>query len=346
MHVRNPSAASGQRGAQMHQKRPITFLAAFLLSVVLAGHSGEAACARIGPPQARISACSQTLAAKPPKSELPALLTIRGEAYARKGMLKEAISDFDAALRTKPRHLPALRGRGMANLAARDFKAGIADLSAALKIDPNDTSALVARGYAYIVKAKPQEAVRDFDHALTLEPDNAIALNNRGLAKRKLGQLQSALDDFAKATQLQPLYALAYNNRGYVNEALGNKKAAIEDFERALTIDPSLVGARDGLRRLTAKSSAAEKSTQLIAAGRSIATKNCAWCHAVGLKGSSPNASAPPFRDIHRRHPILALRAPISRAIVTPHDDMPKLSLSVTQIDQLIAYISSLRPAR
>ncbi|MGI9524865.1 MAG: c-type cytochrome [Hyphomicrobiaceae bacterium] len=159
-----------------------------------------------------------------------------------------------------------------------------------------------------------------------------------------LVEFASVMD--AIATQLPPLYALASNYRGYVNEALGDKKAAINDFERALTIDPSLAGARDGLRRLAAKSHVAEGNNLLIAKGREIATKDCSWCHTVGLIGSSPNSGAPPLRDNHRRYPILSLRASMSRAIVKPHDAMPKRQLSAAEIDQLIANISSLRPTR
>ena len=59
-----------------------------------------------------------------------------------------------------------------------------------------------------------------------------------------------------------------------------------------------------------------------------------------------PNKEAPRFRDIHARHPILALRDPITRAIATPHDRMPKLPLSDAEVDKIIAYINSLRPAR
>ena len=83
-----------------------------------------------------------------------------------------------------------------------------------------------------------------------------------------------------------------------------------------------------------------------IALGQIVAKKNCAWCHAIGEQDKSPHASAPPFRDIHQRHPVLALRQPISRAVVTPHDDMPKLQLSDIQVDQIVAYINSLKQKR
>ncbi len=39
-----------------------------------------------------------------------------------------------------------------------------------------------------------------------------------------------------------------------------------------------------------------------IAAGERIARRACGECHAVG-PGPSPFSDAPPFRDLHRRHP-------------------------------------------
>jgi len=44
------------------------------------------------------------------------------------------------------------------------------------------------------------------------------------------------------------------------------------------------------------------------------------------------------------RHPILALREPLSRGIARPHDEMPKFELSDTEVDTIIAYINSLAP--
>ena len=46
----------------------------------------------------------------------------------------------------------------------------------------------------------------------------------------------------------------------------------------------------------------------------------------------------------HKRHPVLALREPLSRGIARRHDEMPKFELSDKEIDTIIAYINSLSP--
>ncbi|MGI9522260.1 MAG: tetratricopeptide repeat protein [Hyphomicrobiaceae bacterium] len=318
----------------------------FLTSVCMTVNSSDA-CERTGKLAERIAECSRFIASRPRKDELAKALLVRGEAYARKGMNDQAISDFAAVISIEPVSERAFRERGYAYLANGKFDMAITDFSNALTRNSKDVSALIARGYAHLVERNPKLALNDFTAALHIDPRNLLALNNRGLAYKKLGKPELAIADFTTAIDLNPLYGLAYNNRGYAYEELGNKSKAVADFRHALVVDPSLVGARNGLVRLGGGiSSFAAHSSSRIAIGRRIAEKNCAWCHAIGKEMKSPNALAPSFLSIHLRHPILALRTPISRAIATPHDAMPKLPLTNKQIDQVIAYINSLKGGR
>lgn len=329
----------------MH-RRMILFLSIAVLGTASAFADRMADCRNSISPDEQVRACSDVIDQKPDLVVLARAWAHRGEAYARKGMTKEAVDNFTRAIKIKPDLTVAWLGRGMARLVERRFDDAIADYSTAIGLDPKDTSSYVARGYAYLVKNEPKRAISDFTKALQVQPANIAALNNRGLAYRKLGQNKRALADFTAAIQINPLYALAYNNSGYANEALGDKASALDDFRNALAIDPSLIGARDALIRLSGESTVTDKSTRRVAAGEAIAKKNCAWCHAIGPRGDSPVRDAPRFRDVHARHPILTLRQPISRAIATPHDKMPKLPLSNADVDHIIAYINSLRSAR
>ena len=85
-------------------------------------------------------------------------------------------------------------------------------------------------------------------------------------------------------------------------------------------------------------------SERLIAEGKDLVERTCAFCHAVGRSGPSPNAKAPPFHSLAERHPALSLREPLSRGIAAPHDEMPQFTLSNDEIDGVIAYINSLTP--
>lgn len=306
---------------------------------------GQGSCSKAAQPNAAIEACSRIIAEGEAAAKKAALL-VRGDAYKRKGMNREAVVDFTAVLKQAPNDPEALLGRGEAYLGDRQFDSALVDFAALVAVAPRHATGLIGLGYAHLAKDEAELAVEAFSRALADDARNGVALNNRGLAYKKLGNLDLAIRDFTSAVQFHPLYALAYNNRAYAYEAKGDKRRAIEDFRNALSIDPSLTGARDGLVRLGVRGAFVAEASERVQQGQEVAEKNCAWCHAIGATGASPNPQAPPFRAIHDRHPILALRAPIARAIATPHDRMPKLPLSDGDVDRIIAYINSLATPR
>lgn len=293
----------------------------------------------------RIAACSEIIASKTVDSAVRAeALRRRAAAYAERAANREAEADYTEALRLEPAVTSSLTGRANVRLALGDEDGAISDLTDAMRIGGNSAGLLMARGYAYLVKENLDAATADFNAVIALQPKNASAYNIRGLAQRKKGNLPAALADYAKAIELNPAFAQAYANRGYVYEAQGDKLAAVADLARALQLDPSLSGAASGLKRLGQPADVTTRSEQLIAHGKGLAQKNCAWCHAVGKTGDSPNPRAPRWRDMAGRHPILALREPLSRGIARPHDEMPKFELSDAEVDTIIAYINSLSP--
>lgn len=302
-------------------------------------------CAQGKPLEARIRACSAIIDAKPaPSDPRVEAYRIRAAAYSEKANHKQAIADFTEAINLKGDDATSYFGRGQSRLAEGDAAGAVFDLTQAIRYSEPAPRLFIARGYAQLVKGDAAEAVVDFSVALRLDPKNAAALNSRGLAYRKTGDLDKAIADYSAAIGLNPVYALAYNNRGYVYEARGDKPAAAADFRRALALDPALVGAKNGLKRLGEPEAVAAESNKLIAQGKVLAEKNCAWCHAIGPTGDSPNPRAPAWRDLSKRHPVLALREPLSRGIARPHDEMPKFELSDQDIDTIVAYINSLSP--
>lgn len=269
----------------------------------------------------------------------------RGQLRLNAGATAQAIADYSAALKLSPTDVAALLGRAQAHLTNTATDAAIDDYSAALQLTagkPSSASALVGRGHALLVKGSTDAALADFDEAIKINPKSATAFNNRGLARKAKGDVAKAIDDYTSAITLNPVYALAYNNRGYAYEALGKREEAAADFGRALLLDRSLVGASAGLKRLNATGPLATESDTLVQAGRALVEANCSRCHAIGDTGASPNPKAPEFRALALKHPVLALREPLSRGIAAQHDEMPKFALNDTDIDRIVAYINNL----
>lgn len=78
-------------------------------------------------------------------------------------------------------------------------------------------------------------------------------------------------------------------------------------------------------------------------AGRTLAQTWCSNCHVVtNSQSQGTSTGAPSFRAIATQEAVtpMALRA----FLQTPHHRMPDLHLSRTEIDDVSAYILSLRP--
>jgi cytochrome c len=93
----------------------------------------------------------------------------------------------------------------------------------------------------------------------------------------------------------------------------------------------------------SALSAQADESS--IARGRAIAKENCGRCHALGRTGRSPNPKSPPFRALAQKYPLSNLEEALGEGIVVGHEgpEMPQFKFSTTQIEQLLAYLSSLQ---
>ena len=79
-------------------------------------------------------------------------------------------------------------------------------------------------------------------------------------------------------------------------------------------------------------------STQL-KRGKTLATQNCAQCHAVGRKGRSPHKKAPPLRTLAMRYPVEHLAEALAEGIRTGHPDMPEFKFAPKDVGALIAYL-------
>ncbi len=81
-------------------------------------------------------------------------------------------------------------------------------------------------------------------------------------------------------------------------------------------------------------------------AGRALVERLCARCHAVADEARSPNAEAPPFREVATRWPPEVLAEALAEGIAVGHPNMPRFELSPSEIDGVISYFEALAKAR
>lgn len=84
-------------------------------------------------------------------------------------------------------------------------------------------------------------------------------------------------------------------------------------------------------------------AAEAIERGRLLTSNACASCHATGATGDSPLADATPLREIVHRYPLDHLEEAFAEGFVTTHPAMPEYIFRASEIDDLIAYLETLR---
>lgn len=83
-----------------------------------------------------------------------------------------------------------------------------------------------------------------------------------------------------------------------------------------------------------------------LAAGRLLAERHCASCHAIDPTDSSAHAEAPPLRELSRSYPPSALEEALAEGIMVGHPDMPEFRFMPDDVEALIAYLDSVQETR
>lgn len=76
--------------------------------------------------------------------------------------------------------------------------------------------------------------------------------------------------------------------------------------------------------------------------GQALVQRNCAMCHAVDLRGASPNPQAPPFRSLHENYAVEGLAEALAEGILTGHPAMPEFRFAPREVNDIIVYLKTL----
>jgi tetratricopeptide (TPR) repeat protein len=89
-----------------------------------------------------------------------------------------------------------------------DTKQAIEEYNKAIRVKQNFVWAYLDRGMAYEKMDQYQRAIEDYNAAISLEPDNADAYNYRGNAYLMIGNINLGCRDIQKACELGNCKAL------------------------------------------------------------------------------------------------------------------------------------------
>lgn len=162
----------------------------------------------------------------------------------REQYLKEAIEEYDKAIRLSPNFAEAYNNRGVAKDELGQYTEAIKDYSKAIELKSDYAEAYNNRANVNSRLGKDIEAIKDYDKAIEIESNLAEPYFGRGnakdrLVKDRLYTYQDVIKDYDKAIKLNSDYINAYNNRGVAKKALGDLVGAISDYDMVIKIDPN-----------------------------------------------------------------------------------------------------------
>lgn len=163
----------------------------------------------------------------------------RGAEALRKMDYDLAITHFDAAIRTDPRHADAHWGRGTAFFYKGQHTKALENCSEAIRLDPKHGKAYYVRGYSHQSLGNFDKAIDDYDEAIRLGLQAFDIYNNRGNVHRMRKEYEAAIRDFTTAIKISPDRAtVGYTARGYAKRGQKDYVGAIKDYEEAIRADP------------------------------------------------------------------------------------------------------------
>ena len=134
------------------------------------------------------------------------------EAYLYRAMAKYNLNDHEGAIDDYSSVLKITRKnsirqlafyyRGLSKFAINDLRAALLDLNEALKLDEKDYEAFYARASLKVAMNNRNEAIEDFNTAINLNPVDTRIIYDRGLNYRKLDNEKLACKDFIQANSL------------------------------------------------------------------------------------------------------------------------------------------------
>jgi tetratricopeptide (TPR) repeat protein len=299
----------------------------------------------------------------------------RGHVRFVQGDQAGAIGDFTEAIRLNPNSASAFNRRGLAHRRVGELARAIEDYTAAIAINPIYALAYNNRGYVYEAQGRKEDAIADFQAALLLDPSLIGArdgLVRLGIPPSWLAQTEARMKEGKLLVEQNCKGCHAVGSQGVspnkkapefrtlherhpsiaLREPLSRGIAAPHDEMPKFALSgPQIEAIVAYINSLSAAVPAKTPKVVPITDGQDVgdahkglvyAERVCAGCHNVSRsEATSPNRQAPPFKQIADT-PGMSVTA-LTVWSRTSHPTMPNFVIDPADMDDLIAYIVSLR---
>ncbi len=163
---------------------------------------------------------------------------IMGDIRLRQGRPRDALREFDQAVRMAAAFPEAHCNRGVALQELGRLSDALAAEDKALALRPNYATAHFNRGNILRDLRRADDAIAAYDRALKAQPAYPEALVNRGLLLVGQGKAVDALNDFRRALAQRPDYAAAHVGAASAYSRVGQVADGLAEIDTVLASDP------------------------------------------------------------------------------------------------------------
>lgn len=158
-----------------------------------------------------------------------------GSLYLRRGLIRNAINEFQNILKRDANYALAYQGLGQAFLQMEKSEQAEKNLRQALKIDPHLWQSHNLLGILYNQKGRLKEAVAAYKVAINLKPGQGFLFNNLGVSYLLNRDYEDAVKAFEEALQYESGNKKMFNNLGLALCSIGKYEEGLAAFKRGGT---------------------------------------------------------------------------------------------------------------
>jgi predicted Zn-dependent protease len=143
-----------------------------------------------------------------------------GRAYQEQGLLKEAVVEYETAVKLMPSHYKAYYNLGVVYDQKDEFSKAVDNYKMSILIYSGFANAHYNLANNYHKRGLTDDAVRHYIKVIELVPDDLEARNNLGVALALQGKLDQAILEWQKVLKIDPVNKSAQDNVAKAREIL------------------------------------------------------------------------------------------------------------------------------
>ncbi len=157
----------------------------------------------------------------------------RGKCYDKLGDYSRTMKDYTTAIDLDNNNLQAWKLRAALYASKGDYIKALGDYKICTTINKSDTGVFFKMSDLHILTGNFSSAEDDLNRVIAIDPKIASAYYKKGLLFSRREDISRAFDNFSFAIKADPGYSAAYYQRGLCNIKLRRVTQAGEDFANA-----------------------------------------------------------------------------------------------------------------